>query len=419
MKTLRTLLAAARLLSPALLAHCGAKVDDPEKSPHEASCEAICETASYCKLIDAADCGEMCTSDILVSEAGIGIIERCSASASCADLYTRKFQDCLLGGLNKLTASQAGVEKCESERTWHTRCADEADPPFDYGACLAETTRYSDDYLAQDTICLEDTCGRVANCRTRVRNLFEGDGSILLAALSGYTGGSGACCSSSNPCDYATNGICDCPSQPWDAPDCEDTAELCCAPSDPCDWADDGTCDCEGNQEWDAGDCEELECCTASDACSLAQNGTCDCNGTQTWDAIDCGEVDCCTEGNICGWENDGICDCDGEQQWDAIDCEGPATSCCHSSNPCNWDEDSFCDCNGTQAWDAVDCACCDDANSCEFENDGWCDCPWQAWDVVDCTGGDPCCSSEDSCNYGDDNVCDCAQPWDAADCTL
>src|SRR5690606_8597629 len=146
--------------------------------------------------------------------------------------------------------------------SFHTRCPDEAGAPFDQSACLSEASRYSDEYLAEDAICLDDVCSRVVSCRTRVRDLFVGDGSILLAALSGYTNsGQGGCYSSSDPCDYAQNSVCDCPTQPWDDDDCEDTAEVCCDPSDPCEWAADGTCDCEGSQGWDSDDCEAADCC--------------------------------------------------------------------------------------------------------------------------------------------------------------
>lgn len=60
----------------------------------------------------------------------------------------------------------------------------------------------------------------------------------------------GAC----ESCDYAFTAYNNCLLGPV-CPGYSDTSTTCCRTSDPCDWASDGTCDCEGVCSWDYADC--------------------------------------------------------------------------------------------------------------------------------------------------------------------
>ena len=66
------------------------------------------------------------------------------------------------------------------------------------------------------------------------------------------------CCSPTDPCDYANDGVCDCPGEAWDSSDCSGDSDPgysdCCSPTDPCNFANDGYCDCPG-ESWDSNDC--------------------------------------------------------------------------------------------------------------------------------------------------------------------
>lgn len=211
-------------------------------------------------------------------------------------------------------------------------------------------------------------------------------------------------------------------------PDCAHVEDFnCCSPSDPCGWAADGICDCEGEYPWDEADCGVVvDCCTEDNPCIWAEDGICDCGGTTSWDTADCATIDCCTDENLCNWSGDGICDCNAAFAWDDVDCEG-YVDCCTEDNLCNWAEDSYCDCGGTTSWDTVDCSapqldCCAADNPCNWAEDGICDCDGAtAWDTADCQGEaqDDCCSETNPCDWADDGICDCGgtASWDANDC--
>jgi len=123
---------------------------------------------------------------------------------------------------------------------------------------------------------LHDCCQGDTECEGFVNALTEPE---CLELLQGYAsecldggsdggGGSAGCCQPSDPCDWADDGVCDCPNEAWDFMDChggaegeseaeaeaEAEGEGCCEPEDPCEWADDGWCDCP-EQDWDANDC--------------------------------------------------------------------------------------------------------------------------------------------------------------------
>jgi hypothetical protein len=104
----------------------------------------------------------------------------------------------------------------------------------------------------------------------------------------------------------------------------------CCTATDPCGWADDGICDCSALYAWDAADC----------------------GGTMTQPT-----VECCAEDNPCAWQLDGFCDCNALYAWDTVDCENDVLECCTEDNECQWADDGLCNCGGIFDWDALDCS--------------------------------------------------------------
>jgi len=155
-----------------------------------------------------------------------------------------------------LATTRADVENVSRE--CHTTCAS-------INACLEQGVPARD---------CDRICGAV---RIDVERYGEGCGSAY---------GDYYACLNSQPC--ADFGSRTCPDQLISIYDTECT---CCLPDDPCGWANDESCDCP-SLAWEQDDCADGgdtdNCCVDGDPCGWANDMVCDC-GDQTWDVVDCG----------------------------------------------------------------------------------------------------------------------------------
>jgi hypothetical protein len=221
----------------------------------------------------------------------------------------------------------------------------------------------------------------------------------------GYTGTS-SCCTTSDPCGWAADSICDCQGTcTWDTADCGGGGPVC----------GDGACDPDEtclSCEADCGPCGGAgDCCAVQDgpgcgdaaiqACVCAQDDFC---CTNTWDSLCVGEV----EEFGCG-----ACGGGGDEF-----CPGytGGSACCAPDDPCDWAADGICDCQGTCGWDAGDCG---GGSTC---GDGACDadenCTSCEVDCGPCGGGGDCCELQDTPGCGDAAVQMCVCEQDAFCCT-
>ena len=201
-----------------------------------------------------------------------------------------------------------------------------------------------------------------------------------------------------NEDSYGAGDGCDCECGCWD-PDCDDPGQAvwnceddetcgqpgvcqaakcpgyegdtsCCYVDDPCDWASDSICDCQGFCAWDELDCAPPVC--PGWACNPAfydAGDGCDCE-CGCWDP-DCDDL----EQKVYNCEDDETCVEPGVCVSGTEVCPGyeGASECCTTDDPCGWAMDSFCDCSGSCDWDVLDCsggeksALCD---PCETDDD-------------------------------------------------
>ena len=193
----------------------GACADDDEPSESQAvsgSCEAYCAKLELCDSanVDESDCVEDCEDDKGYSAAALNVLAECIEEASCNEIESGEWIDCVDDGFSGLKLSSTGGKFCDDAASKLEDCDDSVDEGSVSEACEQQARARRDDFISANVKCLDKSCDDVAQCLADIADDYDTD-EIL----------SFNCCTADNFCNWENDGYCDCGGTfEWDAADC-------------------------------------------------------------------------------------------------------------------------------------------------------------------------------------------------------
>ena len=184
-------------------------------------CQTLCAKFELCdSATDETDCADACIDDQARSPALIEISTDCVEAASCDEVSSGAYDDCVVERVLEFPVRGLDEAFCSEYAAKTKDCNSGVREDELKGQCVDLVRAFLGDYVTSLGECLSESCEEVQACMDRVADSFHTN--VIMPFLVDITTG----------------------------PD-----NACCQSEDVCQWANDGFCDCEGAFAWDAGDC--------------------------------------------------------------------------------------------------------------------------------------------------------------------